>query len=93
MGRFRKIPIEIDAYQYKIGIDSNDVIPLKEEEYKKVGEMTFVGLIKTTLEDTEESYHYVCDGDWIITGAAGEKYTCKDEIFRKTYEEVEDGKN
>lgn len=27
-------------------------------------------------------------GDWIITGVEGEKYSCKDEIFRQTYEPV-----
>ena len=28
-------------------------------------------------------------GDWIITGVAGEKYPCKDNIFRATYENVD----
>ncbi len=28
----------------------------------------------------------VRSGDWIITGILGEKYPCKDEIFRMTYE-------
>lgn len=92
MGKFRKIPIVIDAYQYRVGMESTDVIPFNESEYRRVGNLTFVGLIKT-LEDTEESAHYVCDGDWIITGVHGEKYACKDDIFKKTYEEVIDGKD
>ena len=25
-------------------------------------------------------------GDWIITGVEGERYPCKDSVFRKTYE-------
>ncbi len=25
-------------------------------------------------------------GDWLITGVEGEKYPCKDSIFRKTYD-------
>lgn len=29
-------------------------------------------------------------GDWLIKGVKGEKYFCKDEIFKKTYEPVED---
>jgi len=29
-------------------------------------------------------------GDWLITGIKGEKYPCKDNIFRATYEPVED---
>lgn len=28
-------------------------------------------------------------GDWLITGVAGEKYPCKDDIFRATYEPVD----
>jgi hypothetical protein len=28
-------------------------------------------------------------GDWLITGVKGEKYFCKDEIFRMTYEKVD----
>lgn len=29
-------------------------------------------------------------GDWLITGVNGERYPCKDEIFRKTYVPVEE---
>lgn len=90
MAKYRKIPVEVEAYQYKIGMEQTDVTPFEEKDYKRVGDMTFVGMIKT-IEDTEESAHYVRDGDWIITGIAGEKYACKDEIFKKTYEEVIDG--
>jgi len=32
----------------------------------------------------------VSDGDWIITGIAGEKYPCKPDIFEATYERVDD---
>lgn len=38
--------------------------------------------------DTLEGGHIVCPGDWIITGIAGERYPCKDVIFRATYEAV-----
>ena len=30
------------------------------------------------------------EGDWLITGVNGEQYPCKDEIFRKTYEPVDE---
>lgn len=30
-------------------------------------------------------------GDWIIRGVAGEFYPCRGDIFRDTYEAVEDG--
>lgn len=29
-------------------------------------------------------------GDWIITGVKGERYPCKDDIFRATYEAIDD---
>lgn len=50
------------------------------------------------VENTSDHLYYyiltlegkmtVHPGDWIITGVAGEKYPCKDEIFRMTYEPV-----
>ncbi len=40
--------------------------------------------------DTLEGNHIVCPGDWIITGVAGERYPCKPEIFKATYEPVTD---
>ena len=91
MAKFRKIPVVIDAYQWFKDTVSDDVILMEEE--RRVGDLVMCGLIKT-LEDIEESFHYVCESDWIITGIAGEKYACKDSIFRATYEEViEDGEN
>jgi len=32
-------------------------------------------------------------GDWLITGVNGEQYPCKDEIFRKTYELIDEERN
>lgn len=29
-------------------------------------------------------------GDWLITGVNGEQYPCKDDVFQKTYDPVED---
>lgn len=39
--------------------------------------------------DTLEGKMEVAPGDWVITGVKGERYPCKDDIFRLTYEEVE----
>lgn len=40
--------------------------------------------------DTLEGGHIVCPGDWIVTGVRGEKYPVKDQIFKETYEPVEE---
>lgn len=39
---------------------------------------------------TLEGDHLARVGDWIITGVHGEQYPCKDDIFRKTYEPVDE---
>lgn len=39
--------------------------------------------------DTLEGGHVVCPGDWIITGVKGERYPCKPDIFKATYEPVD----
>ncbi len=41
--------------------------------------------------DTLEDGHRVCPADWIITGIKDEKYPCKPDIFKATYELVEKG--
>jgi hypothetical protein len=46
-------------------------------------EMGVHGWISTT-----EGGHIVCPGDWVITGVNGERYPCKDDVFRKTYDVV-----
>jgi len=38
--------------------------------------------------DTLEGGHWVCPGDFIITGIKGEMYPCKPDIFEQTYEFV-----
>ena len=42
---------------------------------------------------TLEGGHIVCPGDYIITGVNGEHYPCKPNIFKQTYELIEDEDN
>lgn len=44
---------------------------------------------KVMYIDTLEGVMKADVGDYIITGVNGEKYPCKPDIFKKTYEEVE----
>jgi hypothetical protein len=46
------------------------------------------GLCPLTIQ-TLEGPIIASPGDWIITGIKGEKYPCKPEIFRASYEPVE----
>ena len=55
--------------------------PVVVEAYKTDREIT----IHTLEGDLMASV-----GDYIITGVNGEKYPCKPDIFKKTYEEVKE---
>lgn len=55
--------------------------PVVVEAYRTSKEL----IIKTLEGDMKASV-----GDWIITGVNGEQYPCKPDIFKKTYEPVED---
>jgi hypothetical protein len=46
------------------------------------GEMEFIHTLEGTMQANP--------GDWIIIGVAGEMYPCRDDIFAKTYEPVEE---
>ncbi|MGY6262357.1 hypothetical protein ACW73Q_00465 [Faecalibacterium duncaniae] len=45
---------------------------------------------KDVYIETLEGVMHASPGDWIITGVNGEKYPCKPDIFKKTYEAVPD---
>lgn len=92
--KFRKKPIEIEAEQYKIGMEDGF-----EERYidHNHPNRTF-GIcvsendtpIQVPYIETLEGRHLITQGDWIITGIQGERYPCKPDIFNETYEAVED---
>ena len=82
--KFRKKPVEVMAYQWR-GDTETDVVELPKKWRCKHcgGYAENHGHIKTL-----EGGHIVCREDWIITGVQGEKYPCKPDIFKMTYEEV-----
>ena len=45
---------------------------------------------KVMYIETLEGIHKANVGDYIITGVHGEQYPCKPDIFKKTYELVEE---
>jgi len=81
--KYRKKPVVIEAVQW-LGFNNHCVVPgIKElDPYNEHGKYG-MGWI-----DTLEGGHEVTPGDWIITGIKGEKYPCKPDIFKATYEEV-----
>jgi len=82
MAKYRKKSIVADAEQF---------FPHKLEY--------LIGVFMVPHPDTKAPVYFIQTlegdmrlevGDWVITGVKGEKYICKDDIFKMTYEKVED---
>lgn len=94
--KFRKKPIVVDAFQYGYDVEpdwfleafdnglvryvpSRSIKPTKDNQYPS-------DVLIKTLEGEMRADYY----DYIIKGVNGEIYPCKADIFKKTYEKVED---
>jgi len=89
MAKFRKKPIVINAAQWReIGDHPHIVGHFRRPDVRGDSECSECGMAFHCHGwiDTLEDGHRVCPGDWIITGVKGERYPCKDVIFRATYE-------
>lgn len=75
--KFRKTAL-IEAVQFNKPGDHPAVVETSESP---------TGFGINTLENTKLKFE-VSLGDWIVSGAAGEHYAIKPDIFAKTYEEV-----
>lgn len=99
MPKFRKKPVEIEAWQvpaFEFGDPVgawNATIPqwLADAEtagtvrvIDKPAESDWARIEIETLEGTMTAH----PGDWIIKGIKGELYPCKPDIFAATYDEV-----
>ena len=93
MAKYRKKPVVIEAIQLTwenwsaicdfAGVGK--LIDGKPEGFYANGDNDTIGLRIPTLEGLIEAKQ----NDWIIKGIAGELYSCKPDIFEKTYELVE----
>ena len=89
--RFRKKPVEIDAWQFDAPEFMtqpkwlNDCIVAGKVTYRPTTATASAAYLIKTLEGTMRAD----PGDWIILGIKGEVYPVKPEIFAATYEPVE----
>ena len=85
MAKYRKKPVEIEAWQ--IGSDEPWPDWLEDAIYvKQTVEIRNNRWIVHTLEGD----HLARKHDYIIRGVQGELYPCKPDIFKQTYEVVLD---
>jgi hypothetical protein len=98
MGKFRKKPVEIEAFQMtrERRMDNSEwpnwLHSAWNEGRNSPGSLQRVDM-DAAMPDmlqivTLEGLHVVSWGDWIIRGVKGEIYPCKPDIFAATYEEV-----
>ena len=90
MAKYRKKPVVVEAIQYQFynKKEIDEFVGRQLAEYTKDSqeEVYDTYLIIPTLEG-----NMIADcNDWIIKGVNGEFYPCKPDIFKKTYEKVED---
>lgn len=97
MAKYRKKPVEIEAFQYTGHLrDSSGRICVPEWAIEAFENGTLIYMSFSPL-------HHPCDlyvrtlegdmhakvGDYIIKGIKGELYPCKPDIFEKTYEQLD----
>ena len=95
--RYRKKPIEIEAYR----IENNALVDAFPEwliQAHKDGIFAFVEPDKfnphwVASVETDRGKVFVNWGDWIIKGVNGELYPCAPDIFEETYEPVDESHN
>ena len=88
MPRFRKKPVEIEAFQVPATATERSESRqwLLDNSGERACALHSDGTVSIqTLEGTMVANH--CD--WIIRGVKGELYPCKPDIFEATYEPVE----
>ena len=85
MPLYRKKPIVIEAEQFCYPQYPQEGMP-----FGLHGQVRYDWWSQQFVINTLEGEMKVSHGDWIIRGVNGEYYPCKDNIFRKTYEPVDD---
>ena len=82
MGKYRKIPVEIEAVQWD-GENGEEIMAF-------IGEKKFYHILNdnSLIIPTLEGDHKAIVGDFIICGVKGEFYPCKPDIFKMTYEKA-----
>jgi hypothetical protein len=82
MPKFRKRPVEIEAWQW----DGHSTSPQRPEWLRDNGRVRASHSEETLYIRTLEGEMMASKGDWIIRGVKGEIYPCKPDVFESTYD-------
>lgn len=93
MPKFRKKPVVIEAEQFwpnqkpwPKGVEAQHSAAPGEVTGFGFATAVFTGPLEYYIDTLEGRALNVMPGDWIITGVGGERYPCKPDIFKATYE-------
>lgn len=81
MGRYRKKPVEIEAFQFDGHNYDRLAVWMGDAPTRMQSPADTLDMYIDTLEGTM----HVSPGDWVIRGVKGEFYPCKPDIFDATY--------
>lgn len=82
MAKFRKIPVEVEAFRYGVDVPPPWFVKAEAEGTVKVK-------TDSAVIETLEGNMRAAKGDWVVRGVRDELYPCKPDIFNETYESVE----
>jgi len=88
MAKFRKLPVTIEAVRYD-GTNLAEIEAFIGQRAQRAPGVEPSANPGAFLIATLEGGHIASLGDWIIRGVANEAYSCKDVIFRQTYQAVD----
>ena len=86
MQKFVKKPVVIEAIQY----DGENIEAIENFVGKKLSTVMSSDVDVKLIIPTLEGYMKALKGDYIIKGIKGELYPCKPDVFKSTYNVVED---
>lgn len=92
MGKYRKKPVVIEAWQWDESKETLSMLCSRGMKWSgHRGHRDKPDLCSDLRIATPEGIMNVSPGDWIICGVKGELYPCKPDIFAATYEESTNG--
>ena len=89
MGKYRKKPIIIEAFQWNGCVKPGKCVEIPEWAIRALDNHKIRIYPEFVIVNTLEGTMKALVGDWIIKGIQGELYPCKPDIFKQTYEPVE----
>ena len=100
MAKYNFRPVTIDAERYATGMEDGWGVVTEDGAIQFHGDTqaaaekwfedfdAMAGRVAPLIK-TLEGWHVIENGEWIVTGVAGERYPMKDQIFQMTCEPVD----